>query len=691
MTESATTRKLSATWLIAAAVALAALGLEIAYRLQTENAVLSVADLLWTFVPVPFAALGALITSRQPGNRIGLILLAIGAGMTLSNLGDAVFFFIDEPPTAMSPALFAALWYNNVAWATFFFPMFLLLYVFPTGSLLSRRWMWAPRLALALFGLLVVSSLVSEEIGPTSEAWVMENPIGFVGVDSFEPVFLVFLVGVLVLLAGGAVAMVVRYRRAPSVEREQIKWVLFGFFVFAMTWVIAFLLESWGSGVVGLLLVLGISVIPAVITIAVLRFRLYDIDVVISKTVTYGVLAAFITAVYAVIVVGVGSLAGGGDEPSLALSITAVAVVAVAFEPVRGRVQHWANVVVYGKRATPYEVLASATARLSDTSDPDEALARVTQLVVDGTGAVEAVLWLKVGGVLYPRASSPEDVVAGLGPAAGEDPVVALPGDRVVAVRHRGDVLGALSISKGRADAVTGSDEKVLEDVAAGAGVLLRNMGLNAELAERADQLRVSRRRLVAAHDGERRRLERDLHDGAQQQVVALKVKLGIARTLAEREGAGTVAGLVASLSDTTQEAVDGMRAVAHGIYPPLLESEGLEAALGGMRRTVPIPVGITAVAVSRYERSVEESVYFCVVEVVAKAVDAGANRIDISLTGTDAGVGFVVASDVAVADLQALEDRVAAFDGSLEVSSQDPRWAITGSLPNNERSMEPA
>ena len=360
---SAAKRQVTAAWLIAASVALAAVGLEIAYRVQTENATLSLGDFLWTFLPVPFAALGALIVSRQPGNRIGLILIAIGAGMTLSNLSDAVFFFIGEPPSIMSPALFAALWYNNFAWATFFFPMFLLLYVFPTGSLLSRRWRWAPRLALALFGLLVVSSLVAEEIGPTSEAWYVENPIGFVGADAFGPVFLMFLVGVFVLLGGGAVAMVVRYRRAQGAEREQIKWVLFGFIVFAMAWVIAFLLESWGSGIVGLLLVLGVSVIPVVITIAVLKYRLYDIDVVISKTVTYGVLAAFITVVYAVIVVGLDRWWGVETSRIWPCPITAVAVVAVAFEPVRRRVQHWANVLVYGKRATPYEVLSSATAR----------------------------------------------------------------------------------------------------------------------------------------------------------------------------------------------------------------------------------------------------------------------------------------------------------------------------------------
>jgi signal transduction histidine kinase len=278
-----------------------------------------------------------------------------------------------------------------------------------------------------------------------------------------------------------------------------------------------------------------------------------------------------------------------------------------------------------------------------------------------------------------------------LDPVRGDDPVAAIVGDRVVAVRHRGDVLGALSISKGRADAVTGSDEKVLEDVAAGAGVLLRNMGLNAELAERAEQLRVSRRRLVAAQDAERRRLERDLHDGAQQQVVALKVKLGIARTLAEREGAQPVADLVASLSDTTQEAVDGMRAVAHGIYPPLLEAEGLEAALASARRTISIPVELTAERIGRYERSVEESVYFCVLGVIADAVDAGATRTTITLHGSADAVTFSVDTDGAIGDVIAVEDRIDALGGNLTVTSEPTGTGIRAELPARGRSLESA
>ena len=561
MTTVARRRSATAAWLVTAAVALAALGLEIAYRL-TEDATLSIGDLLWTIVPIPFAALGALIVSRQPGNRIGLILLAIGAGMTLSNLGDAVFFFIDEPPTTMSPALFAALWYNNVAWATFFFPMFMLLYVFPTGSLLSRSWRWAPRLTLVLFGFLVVSSLVAEEIGPTSEAWYVENPIGFVGDDAFGPVLLSFLVGVLVLLAGGAVAMVVRYRRAPSVEKEQIKWVLFGFFVFAMAWVIAFLLESWGSGIVGLLLVLGISVIPTVITVAVLRFHLYDIDVVISKTVTYGVLAAFIGVVYVGIVVGLGEVIGGDDSTGLGLSVVATAVVALGFQPVRVRVERLANRLVYGKRATPYEVLASFSHRATDESDED-VLARIPRLIVDGTGAVGAVVWVRAGGGFRAASAWPEvDGVRRLEGSVFDDDEA----DVSLPVFHDGELLGGISMMAARGGAITPPELELVESLADGLGLTLRNARLTAALRRQVKDLQRSRDRIVSAADAARRSLEHDLDSGPQQQLVAVKVKLGPVRKLAEDAGATRTAGLLADIESQAGDAIQAVRDFAAGV-----------------------------------------------------------------------------------------------------------------------------
>jgi len=214
-------------------------------------------------------------------------------------------------------------------------------------------------------------------------------------------------------------------------------------------------------------------------------------------------------------------------------------------------------------------------------------------------------------------------------------------------------------------------------------------MGLNAELAERAEQLRVSRRRLVAAHDAERHRLERDLHDGAQQQVVALKVKLGIARTLAEREGAEQVATMVASLSDTAQQAVDGMRAVAHGIYPPLLEAEGLEPALAAARRTIPIPVEIVTSGLDRYDRTIEESIYFSVLDTVGRAVDVGATRTVVSLGGDAQSVSFRIDVDADLADLTAVADRLDALGGGVSISSEPGRSVIDGHLPVATSMME--
>ncbi len=159
----------------------------------------------------------------------------------------------------------------------------------------------------------------------------------------------------------------------------------------------------------------------------------------------------------------------------------------------------------------------------------------------------------------------------------------------------RTEELGALSISKPHNDPVTPADRELLADVAAGAALVLRNMRLNRELEDRADEVRESRRRLIAAQDAERHRLERDLHDGAQQQVVALKVKLGIAKTWRSVKGRMRSPAESSPWPSETQDAVDSLRAVAHGIYPPLLESEGLEPALRAVERSSSLPSSSTS------------------------------------------------------------------------------------------------
>jgi signal transduction histidine kinase len=282
-------------------------------------------------------------------------------------------------------------------------------------------------------------------------------------------------------------------------------------------------------------------------------------------------------------------------------------------------------------------------------------------------------------------------VLVGLDADGGLPDVGVLGVDAVEAITHGGELLGALSIVKDRADPVSPGDRQLLVDVAAGAGLLLRNIRLNAELADRADELRVSRRRLVAAQDAERRRLERNLHDGAQQQVVALKVKLGLARTLAERENLAEIAEAVGDLASDTQRAVDGMRTVARGIYPPLLEAEGLGAALQAVGRDAPYPVVVDADGLGRYPAEVEATIYFSVLEAITQSSppSGGAGRVRVV---DDAGVlGFTV-EGVAMAEtpgaaLSSVTDRIDALGGVLDY---DPAAnTITGHLPTT--AMEPA
>ncbi|MDH5423143.1 MAG: histidine kinase, partial [Acidimicrobiia bacterium] len=486
-------------------------------------------------------------------------------------------------------------------------------------------------------------------------------------------------------------SLVVRYRRSMGVARSQIRWIALGGGIY----VLALIVGGNFSGPPAYEALGGLfaqSALVASYGIAITRFRLYDIDLVISRTLTYGVLAAFITGVYVLLVVGIGTLLGIGKEPNLALSIAAVAIVAVAFEPLRNRVQHAANRLVFGHRASPYEVLAQATLRLADTGTPEETLAEVTHLVAEGTGAVSTVFWVRVGEHLQPQSATPAEALSGLGPVpvlGGTMPEI--PGEAVIQVLHRQELLGALTITKPRGQSVTVADEKVLADVAAGSGLLLRNIGLNVELAERAEQLRVSRRRLVAAQDAERHRLERDLHDGAQQQVVALKVKLGIARTLAEREGADQVVAIVTDLAATTQEAVEAMRAVAHGIYPPLLSSEGLPAALAARLRTFPATIDVSFESVGRYERSFEESVYFCVVELLVRAIDGGASAISVSLVGLANSIELILRHDGEIGDLVAIEDRVHALEGHVQDGTDAQAGFVSAVFPTAGEVLETA
>jgi signal transduction histidine kinase len=376
---------------------------------------------------------------------------------------------------------------------------------------------------------------------------------------------------------------------------------------------------------------------------------------------------------------------GAGDRPNLGLSIAATAVVAVAFQPVRSRVQHLANRLVYGKRATPYEVLSEFSSRVAGVYATEELLGRMARLLADGTGARSATVWLRVGPEMRPAATWPE----------GTSPEQA---DRRVEVSHRGEVLGALSVAKRPGESLSSVESKLLSDLASQAGVVLRNVRLTEELLARLEELAASRKRLVAAQDEERRRIERNLHDGAQQQLVALKVRLSLVERISSEE---KVKAMLADLAAEADGALQTLRDLARGIYPPLLEQRGLAEALSAQAAKATVPVGVEAEGLGRYPREVEAAVYFCCLEALNNAGKyAGASQVVVRLRHRGGELSFEVQDDGAGFDASAprgsgltnMADRMAAIGGEIEViSAPGSGTTVRGRVPVAEPAvMEP-
>jgi signal transduction histidine kinase len=259
------------------------------------------------------------------------------------------------------------------------------------------------------------------------------------------------------------------------------------------------------------------------------------------------------------------------------------------------------------------------------------------------------------------------------------------PGEWAVEVRDHGDLLGALSVRMPPADPMNPAKEKLVKDLAAQAGLVLRNVRL-------VEDLRASRQRLVAAQDEERRRLERNIHDGAQQQLVALAVKARLARQLLDRDR-DAAADVLGQIETETQGALEDLRDLARGIYPPLLADEGLVAAIRAQARKAAIEVSLEAEGVGRYPEDVEATVYFCALEAlqnVAKYAGAGGATVhlaqsngSLSFAVIDRGRGFDPTSVRSGSGLQGMADRLAAVGGSLDITSAaGSGTTVTGRVP---------
>ena len=659
-------------WSIATIEIVAVLG-SLLLRLVTPNELLpplaraGSLDIAENLTVLGGTLVGALVASRQPRNPLGWLFLAAAFGLAFSDLATIYVArgVVVEPGSL--PLIRLVGWMGNWMWGLGVGSLPFLTLLFPTGRPHSPRWrpvLWAA----GVVGILVVgvAMAIATQIWTTpllaERAWPDTA-------RSLVSILFGALPAILALALLGAVSMVFRYRAAGTEERLQLKWVIAG----AIVLIIALAFDTFAEGtLVGVAALIGSFALYAALVIAILKYRLYDIDLVINKTLVYGALAAFITAVYVGVVVGIGTFAGTRGDPNLGLQVAATGLVAVLFQPVRGRIQRLANRLVYGARSTPYEVMAAFGERMAGSLRVEGILPQMAEAAARGVGAAGARVRLELSAGRVRESSWPP----------GEDPAGMT---RTLPIVHRGEALGEISVTKAPGDPLRPQDEALLQDLAAQAGLALHNVRLAEDLRARIEQisrqaqeLRASQQRIVTAGDDERRRLERTIEDRVERRIDGLAERLRGATGLLEVDPDACAAALEEAGVET-QITLEELRSIAHGIYPPLLADKGLTAALDAQARRASGRVHVRADDVGRYSQEIEAGVYFCCVEAMQQAEDG----VTILLREEGPTLRFTieVGRPLASGQLIRIGDRVDALGGDIEIAG-DGRSSISLTIP---------
>jgi signal transduction histidine kinase len=640
-----------------------------------------------------YETVGALLASRNPRNPIGWLMMVVPIGFVLGGLTSeyARYTYVTEPGSL--PYGVAAGWISSWATIVSVIPIPIILAVFPTGRVPSPRWRFLPIATAACGALMVLGMILNPGIMDVTQGVELENPTAVPALEGVAHAALwVGGLGLLALAVASMVAVVLRFRRSRGEERQQIRWLAYVAALGAVFLLLALLsglgLKAGESRPLNefafflFFFFVGIGV-PLAIGVALLRYRLWELDLVVKKTVVFAVVVAALTVLGLLVVIVVPVLFLGTGLTGWERGLFAIGIaLGMLVGPLRRWARRIADRVVYGGRATPYEVLTEFSDRMAETYSTDDVLPRMAAIVGAGTGAERVGIWLLVGREMHPAASWP----AGAEPDEPRSMTDLAEVDLgTFEVRHQGEPLGAITIRMPANDPMNPAKERLIRDLTSQVGLVLRNVRL-------IEELRASRRRLVAAQDAERRRLERNIHDGAQQQLVALAVKLRLADQVVERDPT-KAHELLGQLQEQAGETLEDLRDLARGIYPPLLADEGLAAAIVAQGRKTSVPVDVHPDGVRRYEQDVEAAVYFCVLEALQNVTKyAGASRVQIALEDDGASLTFTVSDDGAGFDrgtatvgtgLQGMADRLDALGGSLEVLSAPGRGTtILGRIP---------
>src|SRR5215212_7331981 len=665
-----------------------------------------------------FSAVGSFLATRRPANPIGWLFIAVGLLNALQLLcGEYATTTLALGPERLPYSLTAA-WLSVLFEQASVVLLFFVLLLFPTGRLLSSRW----RIVAWVVACTVLVGLTSDALvaGPLewSSPFDFDNPFG-VDAPILGQLRAAATWVLIAALLGAILSLVMRLVRSRGEERQQIKWFVaasvLGFFaLFGVTVVSNVVPEGNSFGdlvdfLANLLWIVVPASLPIAVGIAILRYRLYDIDILINRTLVYGALTVCIIGIYVLIVGYLGAVFQA--RGNLAVSILAAGLVAVMFQPLRERLQRVVNRLTYGERDDPYRVLSRLGRRLEATIAPEAVLPAIVEDIARALRLPQVAIWLtdddtlRLGAAHGSIPASPivndaravealrnaTDLVrlADLDPSGVYRDIVAGGGVSLIApLTHQGELVGALCLApRSPGEGFSAADRRLLRDLASQSGAAVHEVQLTGALRSSLEDLQRSRERLVEAQEEERRRIQRDLHDGLGPVLASMRLRLEACLDLAERT-AVPLSGDLERLYELVGQATGDIRRLVYDLRPPVLDQLGLVPAISQHCERFERESGIKTELATASELAVPAAAEVTVLRVVQEALvnvhkHAQASRVEVRLERqgewllvrvTDDGKGFLHSANGGAGvgtGLLSMRERAELLGGTLNVENR--------------------
>lgn len=633
--------------------------------------------------PLITSGLGIAILLRSKNRRMGWLMLSIGCVGALSGFAEmhSAIAFGFQPESPM-PLRWPLAWFVQWVWLVWLTLIAIVMpQIFPLGAPLKGRWHRLFQSSiLYLAAMIVLLAFARLPLDDPSTGLEIPNPLGFIPVNE-EVVIPAVMIPLLIFAVMSFLTLAIRFRRSRGDERQQIKWIYYALGVlFLSYWIFQGIEFFAGDQASSFWSALGVTVwrlgrftLPLAIGFSILKYRLYEIDFLINRTLVYGALTTITVAVYIFLVTGLGSLVPA--QNNLFLSLVATGVIAVFFNPLHIRLQHGVNRLMFGERDDPYTVLSHLGRVLSNSSTPGATLDTLVETVASALKLPYVAIHLAHNGSY--------EIIAEHG--------IAVPGLIELPVLYQNELVGKLLVaSRAPGESLSSKDTLLLEDIAHQAGAVAHAVRLSAALQR-------SREMLVLAREEERQRIRRDLHDGLGPSLASQTFKLDSALDLLYKDPE-TVAEMLLTLKKQNQSLVADIRQLVYELRPPSLDDLGLSGVLSAHIAQInkanslqiristspdPIPPLPAAVEVAAYRISLEAMTN------VVRHAKAREITVGIEISGSflfiviqDDGVGIPEHVKPGLG-LVSMRERTEELGGTFEVAARRPKGTqITAMLP---------